>query len=160
MTARRNQLVILLLFFCLIGIFSGVAIWLISQSQQKERDLLRVQSDLEQTSQKMQILTEQNKSSLTTQSKLQNSVKTLKKQLDITTKQNAAQMQMLKEAQTKNSALVTENSNLSVKLSATERQLAALQQSFKPGSTSTTPAKSTVPASTIFAPASPAPAKR
>jgi septal ring factor EnvC (AmiA/AmiB activator) len=158
LTARRNQLVILLLFFCLIGIFSGVAIWLISQSQQKERDLLQVQSDLEKTSEKMQILTEQNKSALTSQSKLQNQVKILTKQLDVTTKQNAAQAQMLKEAQTKNSALATVNSDLSVKLSATERQLTALQQSFKP--TSAIPAKSTVPAPTIFAPASPAPAKR
>jgi septal ring factor EnvC (AmiA/AmiB activator) len=153
LTARRNQLVILLLFFCLSGIFSGVAIWLISKSQDKERDLLRVQSDLEQTSQQMQILKEQNKSALTIQSKLQNDVKTLKKQLDFTTKQNAAQVQMLKEAQTKNSALATVNSDLSVKLSATERQLTTLQQSFKP-------TKLTVPAPTISAPASSTPAKR
>jgi superfamily II DNA/RNA helicase len=153
-TARRNQLVILLLFFCLIGIFSGVAIWFINQSQQKERDLLRAQSDLEQTAQQLQILKEQNISAITTRTKLQKDLTTLKKQLDLANKQNASLGQMLKEAQTKSSALATDNSGLKVKLAATEQQLTALRQSFKP--TTSIPAISPTP----LAPASAAPAQR
>ena len=154
MTARRNQLVILLLFFCLIGIFSGVAIWFINQSQQKERDLLRAQSDLEQTAQQMQILKEQNISAITTRTKLQKDLTILKKQLDLASKQNASLGQMLKEAQTKSSALATDNSGLKVKLAATEQQLTALRQSFRPATS--IPAISPTP----LAPAGAAPAKR
>jgi cytoskeletal protein RodZ len=156
-TARRNQLVILLVFFCLVGIFAGVAIWLMSQSQQKERDLLRAQSDLEQTSQQMQILKEQNVSALTTRSKLQKDNTTLKKQLDLTTKQEVSLELKLKDAQTQLSTLATENSSLKVKLAAAEQQLTALKQSFKP---SAAPTKSTLPAQSTFAPPSSAPAKR
>lgn len=160
MTARRNQLVILLVFFCLIGIFSGVAIWLISQSQQKERDLLRTQSDLQQTAQQMQILKEQNISALTTRSKLQNENITLKKKLDLAIKQGVSLEQKLKDAQTQLSTVATENSNLKIKQAAAEQQLAALKQSFKPSTAA--PAKTTNPApsTTILAPASPAPATR
>jgi type II secretory pathway pseudopilin PulG len=158
-TARRNQLVILLVFFCLIGIFSGVAIWLISQSQQKERDLLRTQSDLQQTAQQMQILKEQNISALTTRSKLQNENITLKKKLDLAIKQGISLEQKLKDAQTQLSTVATENSNLKIKQAAAEQQITALQKSFKPSAAA--PAKSVEPApSAIFSPTSPAPAKR
>jgi predicted nucleic acid-binding Zn-ribbon protein len=158
-TARRNQLVILVVFFCLIGIFSGVAIWLISQSQQKERDLLRSQSDLQQTAQQMQILKEQNVSAIATRSKLQKDVTTLKKQLDLANKQNVSLGQMLKEAQTKSSALATDNSGLKVKLATAEQQLTALRQSFKPAFKPATSNPAISP--TNLAPAnSSAPAKR
>jgi type II secretory pathway pseudopilin PulG len=158
-TARRNQLVILVVFFCLIGIFSGVAIWLMSQSQQKERDLLRAQSDLEQTTQQMQILKEQNVSALTTRSKLQKDNITLKKQLDLANKQGLALELKLKDAQTITSTLAKDNSGLKVKLASAEQQLTALKQSFNPSAA--TPTKSTGPASSpLFAPASPIPAKR
>jgi septal ring factor EnvC (AmiA/AmiB activator) len=152
-TARRNQLVILLLFFGLIGIFSGVAIWLMSQSQQKERDLLQVQSELEQTKQKMQILNEQNVAALTNRSKLQKDVTTLKKQLDLISKENVSLRLAVKDSQTRFSALATDNSSLKVRLAATEQQL-ALKQSLKPA------AAPPAAAPTIFAPASPVPAKR
>jgi hypothetical protein len=157
-TARRNQLVILLVFFCLIGIFSGVAVWLINQSQQKERDLLRTQSDLQQTAQQMKILKEQNISALTTRSKLQNENITLKKKLDLAIKQGISLEQKLKDAQTQLSASTTENSSLKIKQAAAEQQIAALRQSFKPSNAA--PAKSVTPApAAIFAPTSPAPAK-
>jgi type II secretory pathway pseudopilin PulG len=157
-TARRNQLVILLVFFCLIGIFSGVAIWLMSQSQQKERELLRTQSDLQQTAQQMQILKEQNISALTTRSKLQNENKALKQKLDLAIKQGISLEQKLKDAQTQLSASTTENSNLKIKQAAAEQQLAALKQSFKPSAAA--PAKSVAPTpSTPLAPANSAPAK-
>lgn len=153
MTARRNQLVILLLFFGLIGIFSGVAIWLMSQSQQKERDLLQVQSELEQTKQKMQILNEQNVAALTNRSKLQKDVTMLKKQLDLISKENVSLRLAVKDSQTRFSALATDNSSLKVRLAATEQQL-ALKQSLKPA------AAPPAAAPTILAPASPVPAKR
>ncbi len=159
MTARRNQLVILVVFFCLIGVFSGVAIWLISQSQQKERDLIRTQSDLEQTAQQMQILKEQNISAITTRSKLQNENTTLKKKLDLAIKQGISVEQKLKDAQTQLSTVTTENSSLKIKQAAAEQQIAALKQSFKPSATA--PSKSIAPVpETLVAPAGPAPAKR
>jgi chromosome segregation ATPase len=153
-TARRTQLVILLSFFGLIGIFAGVAIWLMNQSQQKERDLMRVQSELTQTTQQMQILKEQNTAALTTRSKLQKDFATLKKQLDNANKQGLALEQKLKAVQAQFTVLATENSSLKVKLSATEQQLATLRQSFKPAS-SPTPAEPTT-----FTPPKATPIKR
>lgn len=154
MTARRNQLVILLLFFGLIGIFSGVAIWLMSQSQQKERDLIRVQSELTQTTQQMQILKEQNTAAFTTRGKLQKDFTTLKKQLDNANKQGIALEQKLKAVQAQFIALATENSSLKVKLTETEQQLTTLRQSFKP-TPSTAPAEPTT-----FTPPKATPIKR
>jgi predicted nucleic acid-binding Zn-ribbon protein len=122
-TARRNQLLILLLFFGLIGIFSGVAIWQMNQSQQRERNLLQVKTELDQTNQQMQILKQQSNAALSTRSKLQKDLLTLKKQLDIANQRGTALEQNLKTAQTQSSALATENSSLKAKLAAAERQL-------------------------------------
>ena len=137
MTARRNQLLILLLFFGLVGIFSGIVVWQMNQSQQRERGLMQAQTDLEQTNQQMQILKEQSNAALTTRSKLQKDLANMKKQLDTANQKGATLEQNLKTAQSQSSALATENSSLKTQLGAAKQELAAVKDSVgslsKPG---------------------------
>lgn len=130
MTARRNQLLILLLFFGLSGIFAGIVLWQINQSQQRERELLQVKTELEQTNQQMQILKQQSNAALSTRSKLQKDLITVKKQLDTASQKNATLEQNLKTAQTQSSSLATENSSLKSRLTAAEQQVKSLSSSL------------------------------
>lgn len=131
---QRKQLWVLLLFFAVVGLFSGFAIWQISQSQQKDRDLARVKTDLEQTTQQLQLLKEQNTASIMSRSKLQKDLTAAKKQLETLQKQGLALEDQLKTAQAQNSTLVSENATLKIRLSVTEKQLESLQQSLRPAS--------------------------
>ncbi|HEY9824566.1 MAG TPA: hypothetical protein V6D19_03900 [Stenomitos sp.] len=128
---QRNQLWILLLFFVVVGVFSGVAIWQINQMQQTERELARVRNDLAQATQQTKILREQTATTLTAKSKLQKNFDTAKKQLAEAIKQGIALENQLKTVQTQSTALSAENSSLKVKLAAAERQIAALEKSIK-----------------------------
>lgn len=127
---QRKLLWTLLLFFAVAGLFSGFAIWQISQAQQKERDLARVKNELEQTTQQMKILKEQNTAAITVRGKLQKDLADAKKQLLTFQQQGANLAQQLKVEQTQKSALASENSTLKIKLSVAEKQLESLQQSF------------------------------
>ncbi len=127
---QRKLLWILLLFFAVAGLFSGFAIWQMSQAQQKERDLARAKAELEQTTQQMQILKEQNTASITARGKLQKDLAETKKQSKTFQQQSASLEQQLKIEQTQKSALASENSTLKIKLSVAEKQLESLQQSF------------------------------
>ncbi|WP_404789596.1 hypothetical protein [Altericista sp. CCNU0014] len=127
---QRKLLWILLLFFAVAGLFSGFAIWQISQSQQKERDLARVKTELEQATQQMQILKEQNTASIAARGKLQKDLMAAKKQLTTFQQQGTDLLQQLKVEQTQKSALASENSTLKIKLSVAEKQLESLQQSL------------------------------
>jgi DNA repair exonuclease SbcCD ATPase subunit len=131
---QRKLLWILLLFFAVAGVFSGFAIWQISQAQQKERDLARAKVELEQTTQQMQILKEQNTASITARGKLLKDLTEAKKQLKTMQQQGLTLEQQLKVEQTQKSALASENSTLKIKLSVAEKQLESLQQSFGVGS--------------------------
>jgi chromosome segregation ATPase len=129
-TARRNQLLILLLFFGLVGIFSGIIVWQLNQSQQRERSLMQVQTDLEQTNQQMQILKQQSNAALATRSKLQKDLANMKKQLDAANQRSATLEQNLKTAQSQSSGLATENSSLKTQLGATRQELAVMKESI------------------------------
>ena len=130
MTARRNQLLILLLFFGLVGIFSGIIVWQLNQSQQRERSLMQAQTDLEQTNQQMQILKQQSNSALATRSKLQKDLTNMKKQLDAANQRSATLEQNLKTAQSQSSALATDNSLLKTQFAAAKQELAAVKESI------------------------------
>jgi chromosome segregation ATPase len=140
---QRKQLLMLLLIFAGVGLFLGLAIWQISQLQQKDRDLARVKSELDQTKQQIKLLQDNNKATIVARGKLQKDLVAAKKQLTTFQQQGLAIEQQLKAAQALNSKLVTENSTLLVRLSDREKQLASLQQSLRtiPGSgTGTRPA--------------------
>lgn len=130
--ARRNQLWILLSFFVCVGLFSGLAIWQISQFQQKERELARARNELKQTTDQMQVLKAQNTAALSSKGKLQKDLATVKKQLATVQQQGAVLEQQFKTLQGESSTLAAENSTLKVKLAAAERQITVLQQALKP----------------------------
>jgi chromosome segregation ATPase len=138
---QRKQLWVLLLFFAVVGLFTGFAIWQISQSQQKERDLARVKTDLEQTTQQLQLLKDQNTASITARGKLQKDLAAAKKQLDTFQKQGIALETQFKAAQAQNLNLVSENSTLKARLSVAEKQLQLLQQNPRPASSGAKPSQ-------------------
>jgi chromosome segregation ATPase len=136
---QRKQLWVLLLFFVIVGLFSGLAIWQINQSQQKERDLARSKTELEQTNQQLKLLKDQNTASITSRGKLQKELTAAKKQLETFQKQGIALETQFKAAQAQNIGLVSENSTLKARLSVAEKQLVLLQQNPKPVSSGLKP---------------------
>lgn len=144
---QRKQLWILLSFFAVVGLFSGLAIWQISQLQQKDRDLARAKTELDQANQQMQLLKDQNTATINSRGKLQKDLAAVKKQANTFQQKGIAIEQQLKTAQTQNSTLITENSTLKVRLSLMEKQLGSLQQSLKvkPAATKPSPTVTTEP---------------
>jgi chromosome segregation ATPase len=144
---QRKQLWILLSFFGVVTLFSGLAIWQIGNLQQKDRELARAKTQLEQTTQQMQLLNNQNTASITSKGKLQKNLAAAQKQLTDFQKKGIAIEQQLKTAQAQNGVLITENAKLNVELSTTKQQLASLQQSLsvKPAATKATPTVNTEP---------------
>ncbi len=138
---QRKQLWILLSFFAVVGLFTGLAIWQISNLQQKDRDLARTKTELDQTTQQMQLLKDQNTATITSRGKLQKDFAAAQKQLATFQQKGLAIEQQLKTAQAQNSALISENATLKVRLSLTEKQLESLQQSLKakPATTKSSP---------------------
>jgi chromosome segregation ATPase len=128
---QRKQLWILLSFFAVVGLFTGLAIWQISQLQQKDRDLARAKTELEQTNQQMQLLKDQNTATITSRGKLQKDFAAAKKQLATFQQKGLAIEQQLKAAQAQNTALISDNAKLNVELSFAKKQLESLQQSLK-----------------------------
>jgi chromosome segregation ATPase len=144
---QRKQLWILLSFFAVVGLFSGLAIWQISNLQQKDRDLARAKTELDQVTQQMQLLKDQNTATITSRGKLQKDLASAQKQLTTFQQQGLAIQQQLKTAQAQNSTLISENATLKVRLSLTEKQLESIQKSlnFKSSSTKPSPTVSTEP---------------
>jgi chromosome segregation ATPase len=128
---QRKQLWILLSFFAVVALFSGLAIWQIGNLQQKDRDLARAKTELEQANQQMQLLKAQTTATLTSRGKLQKDLAAAQKQLATFQQKGLAIEQQLKTAQVQNSTLISENSTLKVRLSLAEKQLESLQQSLK-----------------------------
>ena len=144
---QRKQLWILLSFFAVVGLFSGLAIWQISNLQQKDREVARAKTELEQATQQMQLLKNQNTATITSRGKLQKDFAAAQKQLTTFQQKGLAIEQQLKTAQAQNSTLISENSTLKVRLSLAEKQLESLQQSLKikPAATKSTPTVNTEP---------------
>jgi len=125
----KNQLWILLAFFALIGVFSGLAIWQINQSQQRERELTRTKTQLQQIAQQMQVLKEQNAAAQSDKGKLIKDLTVAKKQLTTFQQKGLELEQRFKAAQDTLTKLATENSNLKLQMSETaKKRTTALQQ--------------------------------
>jgi type II secretory pathway pseudopilin PulG len=136
----KNKLWILLAFFAVIGIFSGLAIWQINQSQQKERELTRTKTDLQQMAQQMQVLKEQNAAALSDKSKLIKDLTVAKNQLTTFQQKGIELEQRFKAAQNTLSKLAAENSNLRIQMSETAKKRTPLQQ-IPDSNTSNSPPK-------------------
>ncbi|MGB8700262.1 MAG: hypothetical protein WCD18_12670 [Thermosynechococcaceae cyanobacterium] len=132
MAAQKQQLWFLLLFFAVIGLFSGFAIWQISRSQEQQRELSRTKTDLEQTQQQMKILKDQSGAALIAKNKIQKDLEALRKKFNEAQQQKLSLEQQLQTFQAQSSTLATENSTLKIKLTAAEQQIKTLQQAFKP----------------------------
>jgi chromosome segregation ATPase len=125
----KNQLWILLAFFALIGVFSGLAIWQINQSQHRERELTRTKTQLQQIAQQMQVLKEQNAAAQSDKGKLIKDLTVAKKQLTTFQQKGLELEQRFKAAQDTLTKLATENSNLKLQMSETaKKRTTALQQ--------------------------------
>ncbi len=124
----KNKLWILLAFFAVIGVFSGLAIWQINQSQQKERELTRAKTDLQQIAQQIQVLKEQNATALSDKGKLIKDLTAAKKQLTTFQQKGIELEQRFKAAQDTLSKLAAENSNLRIQLAETAKKRTVLQQ--------------------------------
>ncbi len=135
----KNKLWILLAFFAVIGIFSGLAIWQINQSQQKERELTRAKADLQQIAQQMQVLKEQNAAALSDKSKLIKDLTAAKQQLTIFQQKGIELEQRFKATQATLSKLAAENSNLRIQMSETAKKRPILQQTPTPNTPNSPP---------------------
>jgi uncharacterized membrane-anchored protein YhcB (DUF1043 family) len=110
--AQKNQLWILLGFFGMIGLFAGLAIWQINQSQQRDRELSKVKTELEQTTQQLKILKAQNATSISDKGKLIKDVTMSKKLLTDFQQKGLKLEQQLKAAQDMLTKVADENSKL------------------------------------------------
>jgi type II secretory pathway pseudopilin PulG len=135
----KNQLWILLAFFALIGVFSGLAIWQINQSQQKERELTRAKTQLQQIAQQMQVLKEQNATALSDKGKLIKDLGAAKKQLTTFQQKGIELEQRFKAAQDTLTKLATENSNLKIQLAETSKKGTTFQQAPTPSQPTSPP---------------------
>jgi type II secretory pathway pseudopilin PulG len=136
----KNQLWILLAFFTLIGVFSGLAIWQINQSQQRERELTRTKTQLQQIAQQMQVLKEQNAAAQLDKGKLIKDLTIAKKQLTTFQQKGIELEQRFKAAQDTLTKLATENSNLKIQAGTANKRTTSLQQT-PASSTPTSPPK-------------------
>jgi chromosome segregation ATPase len=137
----KNQLWILLAFFALIGVFSGLAIWQINQSQQRERELTRTKTQLQQISQQMQVLKEQNAAAQLDKGKLIKDLTVAKKQLTTFQQKGLELEQRFKAAQDTLTKLATENSNLKIQISETAKKRTTTLQQIPTSSTLNGPPK-------------------
>jgi DNA anti-recombination protein RmuC len=137
----KNQLWILLAFFALIGVFSGLAIWQINQSQQRERELTRTKTQLQQIAQQMQVLKEQNAAAQSDKGKLIKDLTVAKKQLTIFQQKGLELEQRFKAAQDTLTKLATENSNLKLQMSETAKKRTTTLQQIPTSSTLNGPPK-------------------
>jgi DNA anti-recombination protein RmuC len=137
----KNQLWILLAFFALIGVFSGLAIWQINQSQQRERELTRTKTQLQQISQQMQVLKEQNAAAQLDKGKLIKDLTVAKKQLTTFQQKGLELEQRFKAAQDTLTKLATENSNLKIQMSETTKKRTTTLQQIPTSSTLNGPPK-------------------
>jgi uncharacterized protein YhaN len=96
---QRKQLGILLLVFAGVGLLAGLALWQISQLQQKDRDLARVKTELEQAKQQVQLLQNSNKATIVSRGKLQKDLAAAKKQAATFQQQGQAIEKQLRETQ-------------------------------------------------------------
>jgi DNA anti-recombination protein RmuC len=137
----KNQLWILLAFFASIGVFSGLAIWQINQSQQRERELTRTKAQLQQIAQQMQVLKEQNAAAQSDKGKLIKDLTVAKKQLTTFQQKGLELEQRFKAAQDTLTKLATENSNLKIQMSETAKKRTTTLQKTPISSTSNGPPK-------------------
>jgi chromosome segregation ATPase len=137
----KNQLWILLAFFASIGVFSVLAIWQINQSQQRERELTRTKTQLQQISQQMQVLKEQNAAAQLDKGKLIKDLTVAKKQLTTFQQKGLELEQRFKAAQDTLTKLATENSNLKIQMSETAKKRTTTLQKIPISSTSSGPPK-------------------
>jgi chromosome segregation ATPase len=137
----KNQLWILLAFFALIGVFSGLAIWQINQSQQRERELTRTKTQLQQIAQQMQVLKEQNAAVQSDKGKLIKDLTVAKKQLTTFQQKGLELEQRFKAAQDTLTKLAAENSNLKIQMSETAKKRTTTLQKTPISSTSSGPPK-------------------
>jgi DNA anti-recombination protein RmuC len=137
----KNRLWILLAFFALIGVFSGLAIWQINQSQQRERELTRTKTQLQQIAQQMQVLKEQNAAAQSDKGKLIKDLTVAKKQLTTFQQKGLELEQRFKAAQDTLTKLATENSNLKLQMSETAKKRTATLQQIPTSSTLNGPPK-------------------
>jgi cytochrome oxidase assembly protein ShyY1 len=144
---QRKQLWMLLLVFAGVGLFSGLAIWQISQLQQKDRDISRVKTELEQTKQQMQLLQENNKATIVARGKLQKELAAAKKQAATFQQQGLAIEKQLREAQVQFKTAQDIANKLNAENITLKTQLEAAQRTPKPeGGTTKSPSKaSTTP---------------
>lgn len=142
---QRKQLWMLLLIFAGVGLFSGLAIWQISQLQQKDRDLSRVKTELEQTKQQIQLLQDNTKATIVARGKLQKELAAIRKQATTFQQQGQAIEKKFLEAQIqlKNAQDIVNKlnaDNLTLKT-----QLEAIQKAPKPeGGTTKSSSKATL----------------
>jgi septal ring factor EnvC (AmiA/AmiB activator) len=141
---QRKQLWMLLPVFVGMGLFAGLTMWQISQFQQKDRDIARVKTELEQTKQQMQLLQENNKATIVARGKLQKDLAAVKKQATTFQQQGLAIEKQLKEAQVQlktaqdiANKLNAENINLKTQLEA------ALKTPKPEGGAAKSPSKAT-----------------
>lgn len=141
---QRKQLWMLLLVFAGVGLFSGLAIWQISQLQQKDRDLSRVKTELEQTKQQMQLLQDNNKATIVARGKLQKELAAVKKQAATFQQQGLAIEKQLKEAQVQFKTAQDIANKLNAENITLKTQLEAIQKTPKSeGSTTKSSSKAT-----------------
>jgi chromosome segregation ATPase len=134
---QRKQLWILLLVFAGVGLLSGLAIWQISQLQQKDRDLARAKTELEQSKQQVQLLQDNNKATIVARGKLQKDLAAVKKQAATFQQQGLAIEKQLKvtQDQLKNAQDIANKLNAEKVLLKT--QLDSIQQTIKAGGSGT-----------------------
>jgi uncharacterized protein YhaN len=144
---QRKQLWMLLLIFAGVGLFSGLAIWQISQLQQKDRDLSRVKTELEQTKQQMQLLQDNNKATIMSRGKLQKELAAVKKQATTFQQQGLAIEKQLREMQVQLKNAQDIANKLNADNITLKTQLEAALKTPKPeGATTRSPSKaSTTP---------------
>jgi uncharacterized protein YhaN len=141
---QRKQLWMLLLVFAGVGLFSGLAIWQISQLQQKDRDLSRVKTELEQTKQQIQLLQENNKATIVARGKLQKDLAAVKKQATTFQQQGLAIEKKLIEAQVQIKTAQDIANKLNAENITLKTQLEAIQKTPKSeGPTTKSPSKAT-----------------
>jgi chromosome segregation ATPase len=130
---QRKQLWILLLVFAGVGLLSGLAIWQISQLQQKDRDLARVKTELEQSKQQVQLLQDNNKATIVSRGKLQKDLAAVKKQAATFQQQGLAIEKQLKVTQDQLKSAQDIANKLNAEKVLLKTQLDSIQQTIKAG---------------------------
>jgi septal ring factor EnvC (AmiA/AmiB activator) len=133
---QRKQLWILLSVFVGVGLFAGLTMWQISQMQQKDRDIARVKTELEQTKQQIQLLQDTNKAAISSRGKLQKDFTAAQKLLTTFQQKGQALEKQLKDTQEQLKGAQDVANKLNAEKVLLKTQLDSIQQSLKAGGSS------------------------